>query len=99
MPMKCRHCGSESIYRSHRQGLKEGLWLRIILHAPYRCRECGDRFYGFRSRSERGGHDRSLAEYLGLRGREYSVRQWLITAAMTLIFLFISIIVLLRAIK
>jgi len=42
--MKCRICGSEAIYRSRRQGLKEGLLLRLILMAPYRCRDCGSRY-------------------------------------------------------
>jgi hypothetical protein len=51
------------------------------------------------SRTVRGGHDRSFAEYLGLAGKEYRVRQWLVTAAMVLILLTISIVFLLHAIN
>jgi DNA-directed RNA polymerase subunit RPC12/RpoP len=98
--MKCGHCGSERVYRSHRQGLKEGLWLRMMAMAPYRCHDCGVRFVARRSRSgtSRGGREQSLAEYLGLRGREYKVRQCLVTLALTLIFLAASIIFLIRII-
>ncbi|MBN1571363.1 MAG: hypothetical protein JXA73_26240 [Acidobacteria bacterium] len=99
--MKCRYCGSKRVYRSHRQGLKEGLWLRLIHMAPYRCHDCGARYYShvrYYSSSSRHSREQSLAEFVGLRGREYKVRQWLITIAMTLIFLAVSIIFLLRAI-
>jgi DNA-directed RNA polymerase subunit RPC12/RpoP len=99
--MKCRYCGSNRIYRSHRQGLKEGLWLRFVHMAPYRCHDCGARYMSrehHHAGASHRGRDQSLAEYVGLRGREYKVRQWLITIAMTLIFLAVSIIFLLRAI-
>jgi hypothetical protein len=99
MAMKCRSCDSEKVYRSRRQRLKEGLWLRLVFRAPYRCHECGARFYAFKSKTVRGGHDRSFAEYLGLAGKEYRVRQWLVTAAMVLILLTISIVFLLHAIN
>jgi hypothetical protein len=98
MAMKCRLCASERVHRSQRKGLKEGLWLRLVFRAPYRCRECGTRFYAYTSETERGGHDRSFVEYLGLAGKEYRVRQWLVTAAMVLILLTVSIVLLLRVI-
>jgi len=96
--MKCRHCGSFNVYRSHRVGLKEGLWLRIVHRAPYRCHDCQARFYAPKSKTVRGGHERSLAEYLGLRGRDYSVRNWMVTAVIAVILLVVCIVCLLRVI-
>jgi transposase-like protein len=97
--MKCRFCGSDRVYRSHRQGLKEGLWMRLVQMAPFRCHDCGARFVAHaRSKASQRGQEQSLAEYVGLRGREYKVRQWLITIVMTLLFLAASILFLLRAI-
>ena len=98
--MKCRYCDSDRIYRSHRQGLKEGLWLRLAMKAPYRCHDCGARYIAPSSyhRKSRVSHEQSLAEFLGLRGREHRVRQLIITVLMTIIFLAVSIIFLLRSI-
>ena len=98
--MKCQYCGSNRIYRSHRQGLKEGIWLRLVMKAPYRCQECGARYitYDRHHRILRRSHYQSMAEFIGLRGREQRVRQWIVTALMTLIFLAISIVFLLRTI-
>jgi hypothetical protein len=46
----------------------------------------------------RSGRDQSFAAYLGLAGKENQVRQKLIMAAMTLIFLAIAIMFLLKTI-
>ncbi len=66
--------------------------------APYRCHDCQTRFYAPKSKTVRGGHERSFAEYLGLRGREYSVRKWMVTAVITGLLLIVSIVFLLRVI-
>jgi DNA-directed RNA polymerase subunit RPC12/RpoP len=97
--MRCRYCGSNRIYRSHRQGLKEGLWLRLVMKAPYRCHDCGARYVSHNRKGSKTsrGHE-SLAEFVGLRGREHRVRQWIITVLMTIVFLAISIIFLIRTI-
>jgi hypothetical protein len=98
--MKCRHCGSSKIYRSHRQGLWEGLFLRLILKAPYRCHDCGARYVtrNLNRYKSKGGHEQSMAEFLGLPGREHRLRQWIIMVLLTVIFLTISIIFLIRSI-
>lgn len=85
--MKCRYCGSSRIYRSHRRGLKERVWLRMVMMVPYRCHDCGARYTAPKS-------DISVAR----GGREYKIRQWVITLAMALIFLAVSIVFLIRAI-
>jgi hypothetical protein len=99
--MKCRICGSEKIYRSQRHGLKEGLLLRIIWMAPFRCRDCGSRYVAFNKRQGkiRKDHNQSWADFLGLRGREYKLRQWAIAFIITLFLLGISIIFLLRILQ
>jgi hypothetical protein len=98
--MVCRYCGSKRIYRSHRQGLYEGVWLRLVMKAPYRCHDCGMRYIASSSlhTKSKSGHEQSFAEFLGLRGRENRIRQWIIMVFLTIIFLAVSIIFLLRSI-
>jgi hypothetical protein len=98
--MKCKNCGSNRIHRSQRQGLREGLFLRLVLLAPYRCQDCGTRYVVFsrHHRVAREGRNQSLAEYLGMRGREYRLRQWTIVFLVTIVLLLIAITLLLRMI-
>jgi hypothetical protein len=66
--------------------------------APYRCHDCGARFVAHSySKAVRRSHEQSLVEYVGLQGRESKIRQWVITIAMTLILLAVSLVLLLRA--
>jgi hypothetical protein len=99
--MKCRQCGSTRIYRSQRQGLREGLLLRFVFMAPYRCRDCGTRYIAFKRQHKiaKEKRNQSLAEYIGLRGREYKLRQWTIAFVVTIILLVIAITFLLRMIQ
>ena len=93
--MRCRYCGSDNIYRSHRQGLWEGFWLRLVHRAPYRCHSCGARYYARRpGQRKEGPQERaeSLAAYLGLRGSENRLRRLAVAAVVTLIFLGASIV-------
>jgi hypothetical protein len=68
--MICPKCGSAKIRRSVRKGLKEGLILRLALMAPYRCLDCGNKYFGFslvrdfRRRKKYKG----IPEYLGFHG-------------------------------
>jgi hypothetical protein len=99
--MKCRNCGSEKIHRSQRQGLKEGLLLRLILMAPFRCRDCGSRYVAFDPHHRKIGkdHSQSWADFIGLRGRDYTVRQWITAFFVTVILLGVSIAFLLRVLQ
>jgi hypothetical protein len=99
--MKCRFCGSEKIHRSQRKGLKEGLWYRFVLMAPYRCHDCGARYLAVNKyhRKRTKSRTQSFAEYLGLRGREYRLRQWTIAFIVTVILLSAAIFFLLRILE
>lgn len=70
--MNCPKCESNDVHRSRRRGLYEGLALRLILRAPFRCVACGLRFTGFilGQHVRRPKKHRSLASYLGLHGVE-----------------------------
>jgi hypothetical protein len=98
--MKCRNCGSARIYRSQRKGLKEGLFLRLFLMAPYRCRDCGMRYIDYSAHFKKAkGRDESLAEYIGLRGREYKLRQWTIGVVVTVLLILAATAFLLRILR
>jgi hypothetical protein len=68
--MKCPNCNSEDVRRSRRRGPQEGLTLRIMGQAPFRCRSCDLRFTAKKDGDEAIAHDRhiSFANYLGLSG-------------------------------
>jgi hypothetical protein len=99
--MKCRYCDSERVYRSQRRGVWEGIFLRLLLVAPYRCRDCGARFNVFHHHHKNllWNHEASFAEFIGLRGREYRIRQWMVNVLLALILLIVSIVILFRLIK
>lgn len=68
--MRCSNCGSLFVRRSVRRGLWEGLLLRVLFRAPYRCFECGTRYIGASNSSvfrQRKKH-KTLAGYLGFPG-------------------------------
>jgi len=68
--MICPKCGSAEIRSSLRRGLREGLFLRMLLIAPYRCKKCGTRFFRIShllAPRKRKKH-KTLAGYLGLHG-------------------------------
>jgi DNA-directed RNA polymerase subunit RPC12/RpoP len=45
--MICAKCGRHRAHRSHRSGLKD--WVQgLFQYTPYRCRDCGTRFYAWR---------------------------------------------------
>ena len=44
----CPKCKSTSVWRSHREGLWEWILHFILYTSPYRCDECGRRFYAGR---------------------------------------------------
>ena len=70
--MRCPRCGSDRVRRSSRRGLTEGLFLRAVKRAPFRCFACGKRFIDedAEHRYRRVGQHRSLASYIGLRRRQ-----------------------------
>lgn len=68
--MRCPNFGSVYVRRSLRRGLGEGFFLRILFRAPYRCFECGTRYFGTSNTSvfrQRKKHN-TLAGYLGFPG-------------------------------
>lgn len=88
--MQCPNCDSIRVRRSLRKGLWEGLFLRMLFRAPYRCVDCGTRYLGsslnpvFHSRK----HHRTLAGYLGFRGAQ--VRKF--RRAIVIIIMFAALI-------
>ena len=76
---------------SLRRGVREGLFLRIVLFAPYRCKKCSTGFLGF-SRlmglRKRKKH-KTLAGYLGFHGTEGRRFQ----RALAVIFLFLLLVI------
>jgi predicted Zn-ribbon and HTH transcriptional regulator len=46
--MTCPSCRSEDLYRSRGRGIYERIVLRVLGRYPYRCNECGVRFYAKR---------------------------------------------------
>jgi len=100
--MNCRYCGSDKIFRSHRKGLYEGFWLRLFRRAPYRCHSCGIRYIAqsrHGTRHPKQIRDESLASYLGLRGSEHRLRRWVVAMAITVLFLVISIVFIVRILQ
>lgn len=47
-PQVCPYCESLNIRRSRREGPIEFLFHWLLLLSPYRCRECYQRYFGFR---------------------------------------------------
>jgi hypothetical protein len=88
--MQCPNCGSIRVRRSLRNGLYEGLFLRLLFRAPFRCFDCGTRYFGsslnlvFRTRK----HHRTIAGYFGFRGGQ--IRKF--RRAIVLIILFAALI-------
>ena len=75
----------------------EGLFFRFIMMAPYRCHDCGARFRAFGwSHVYRKRSKESLAEYLGMRGREHKIRHWILTIVATLLMLIVAVFFVLR---
>ena len=70
--MQCPKCGSTDVRSSLRRGLREGFFLRIIFRAPYRCKKCGTRFFGFSRLPGVGKHKKhkTLGSFLGLHGAQ-----------------------------
>jgi hypothetical protein len=46
--MTCPKCEQPRAHRSHRKGLRDYLY-RYFQMIPYRCRNCGKRFYAYRA--------------------------------------------------
>jgi transcriptional regulator NrdR family protein len=68
--MNCPNCHSENTRRSRRRGLREGMALRLKHQAPYRCTECGLRFIASDEATAADHHWVSIADYLGLIGKQ-----------------------------
>ena len=98
--MPCRYCGSARVYRSQRQGLTEGLFLRLVMIAPYRCRDCGARYRALARSNplKLRGREQSLAEFIGMRGREHKVRHWILTVFAALALLIVAVFFVFRVI-
>ena len=48
----CPNCGQSQTHRSHRQSIGEHL-LSFFLIRPYRCEECGHRFFAWKRNGDR----------------------------------------------
>src|SRR4029077_14508918 len=46
---RCPDCGSELLHRSRRKGLVESVLYHVLFIGPYRCNECFERHFRFRS--------------------------------------------------
>ncbi len=49
----CPKCSSESVRRSLRSGIVENIFYRILGLHPYRCQDCGERFFDRRAAAGR----------------------------------------------
>jgi hypothetical protein len=97
--MECPACKSKNVRRSLRRGLKEGLFLRLIFRAPYRCFQCGSRFNGnsYDSRFRARKKHRSLWAFLGFRGAEKNkIKRMSTTLFVGMIFIILAIYLVLR---
>jgi hypothetical protein len=47
-PQVCPHCAGLNTRRSLREGLFEFLLHWVLFLSPYRCRDCYQRYFGFR---------------------------------------------------
>jgi len=65
--MTCIKCGEARAHRSHRSGVKDYLY-RFFHQIPYRCRNCGTRFYAYRA-GEQSDRMRSREEQKIMRLR------------------------------
>jgi hypothetical protein len=61
----CPKCESASVYRSKRRGVAELLLHRVLFISPFRCYDCDDRHYRFRSPRPiaKGLHDPDKKEH------------------------------------
>lgn len=92
--VKCPSCGSDKIRRSARRGIKEGLFLRLVMRAPYRCISCSRRFIekADAEKFRRQGRFPGLAAYLGLRrGQRHKFQLLFVSLGLALILLLIVI--------
>jgi hypothetical protein len=88
--MECPKCKSHNIRRSIRRGPKEGIVLRMLLLAPYRCLSCGTRFWTRSNDTlfQRRKKHRSFAAYFGFRKAEkkkYTRFGWILLMGLILI--------------
>ena len=44
----CPHCGANNTYRSRRIGPIEWFLHHVLMHSPYRCQDCNERFFHHR---------------------------------------------------
>jgi hypothetical protein len=74
--------------------LREGLFLRVLLLAPYRCKKCRIRFFRFSpwAAARRRKKHKSLAGYLGLHDSQ--ARRFQRTVRIVLLFILLSLIAL-----
>src|ERR1700733_9485193 len=64
--LDCPRWGSAA-YPSRRRGLREGILLRILLHAKYRCSHCGRRWmiYSPKMAFRKARRSETMAEFIG----------------------------------
>ncbi len=94
--MKCRFCGSTNVHRSRRKGVNEGLFLRLVLAAPFRCSDCQARFVAFASAVDhRRERHTNLTSYFGLGAdAAYKLERWILVATVGAILLAVALIIL-----
>jgi transposase-like protein len=46
---KCPKCGSNNVRRSKRRGAADFVLKNLLFKVPYRCEDCDERFFGFRT--------------------------------------------------
>ena len=52
----CPRCGGNWVRRSHRKGTLERIVCALLLISPFRCEDCGHRYFRFRSTGRREVH-------------------------------------------
>jgi hypothetical protein len=57
----CPECRGNAVRRSHKRSATERIVYALFQIGPYRCEECGHRYFRFRSASSSPPHPRSTA--------------------------------------
>jgi hypothetical protein len=98
----CPKCGSNKIRRSQRRGIVEGLFLRLVFRAPFRCIACGARFVGpYHARQfQRPQGRRSLLSFLGFQDSQRDkLQQTLVMIGVAAVAIVAVVLLILRLLK
>jgi hypothetical protein len=100
--MCCPKCGSNRIRRSERRGIVEGLFLRLVFRAPFRCIACSARFVGHyhARRSQQPKESPDLLSFLGFHdSRRDKLQRTLVMIGLAAVFIVAALMLILRLLE